>query len=105
MTDVVEVMARASYLADIPKEYEDRWPSWEEIEDESRKPWRPCTLAALAALNEAGYAVVPLNATLEMCRAGHQSDLLGCDIPDDECEMYYSRVYAAMLSAAQPAPK
>ena len=98
MTDVVEVMARAldPDIFKFPRinlnkaRYDDAFE---------------CARAALAVLNEAGYAVGPLNATLEMCRAGHQSDLLGCDIPDDECEMYYSRVYAAMLSAAQPAPK
>ena len=86
MTDVVEVMARGMRHV---------FPETARFIAET----------ALAALNEAGYVVGPLNATLEMCRAGHQSDLLGCDIPDDECEMYYSRVYAAMLSAAQPAPK
>ena len=106
MTDVVEVMRamRNAIGDDLMAQYSgsdcDEAKELIEILDTDR-----LTRAALAALNEAGYVVGPLNATLEMCRAGHQSDLLGCDIPDDECEMYYSRVYAAMLSAAQPAPK
>ena len=104
MTDVV-ARERAAKIAydQYETEYEAR--PFEECKAHFIAQVNPIISAYLAALNEAGYVVGPLNATLEMCRAGHRSDLLGCDIPDDECEMYYSRVYAAMLSAAQPAPK
>ena len=53
--------------------------------------------AAIAALQEAGYRVVPYEPTHEMCEAGHVADpTFKCDDAEDIPRAYYQ----AMIDAA-----
>jgi len=90
MTDVVEVMARGMMQADTP-------PS-----RNRKEAFRNLAEDALAALNEAGYVVVPREPTEAMRIAGFDSGHIHQSLPST---LRVTPIYRAMLSAAQPAPK
>jgi|GEM_PF-3886915 len=57
--------------------------------------------AALTALESAGLAIVPVEATSAMIAAGNISDPLGCDVDDGQIPEIYRAIYRAMISAAK----
>lgn len=111
MTDVVEVMARDDAAAKElckwigyswegydERDISDRFPDWAPSGNMQggrpalRKVTKRMLAAALAALNEAGYVVLPQSTLLDLLNSGRWED--------DE-----DGLLKKMLSAAQPAPK
>jgi hypothetical protein len=81
-----EIVARAIWRSLEPGKVQDEW--WQHHTPEAR--------AALSALEEAGYAVVPAEATGKMWEAGKEADAH----PGDS----YSAIWRAMLDAAAHVP-
>jgi hypothetical protein len=89
MTDrdkLIEAMARAICEYETPESYDDL-PEISMI----KKYFRATAQAALAAIEAAGFAVVPLEPTEAMMRAGDQ------EMPNPTCLV---SAYRAMLAAA-----
>jgi len=99
MTDkLIEVLARDhsgrvfdQFFCD-PHRSPERRAQWIE---KTWKAYMPEARAALTAIREAGYAVVPVEPTEKMLEAGWRilPDMLGGDAPGE--------VYRAMIAAAQ----
>ena len=65
------------------------------------RQWTERAVAALTAIEAAGLAIVPVDATEAMIDAGHTLDPLGCDIAPNEAPMIYKRIYRAMIEAGK----
>lgn len=59
--------------------------------------------AALRALEEAGFAVVPREPTPEMIESGHLLDPFGCDVEPEDVALIYGKIWFGMVGAAQRA--
>jgi hypothetical protein len=99
MTDIIELLARASY------EYADTWSGlrgqppfipWTALPQSKRDLFSEHIGAQLRALHAAGLQIVPKEPTEEMCKAGDQHTHCG-----GSCGNRTGRdTYRAMLAAA-----
>jgi hypothetical protein len=67
MTDPIEIMARAHWRSTSRPSSR----SWDELKTQERTQKRNSIAAAIAALTEAGFAIVPVTPTEHMVRAGN----------------------------------
>lgn len=104
--DLVELVARHAFERGVENGHRAGYTgprmTWEGESDALREDWRRIILAALSALEAAGYRVVPVEPTEAMCEAGENSGFLmwspepgeGLDGADMET------AWTAMLAAA-----
>lgn len=68
---------------------------WDQLDADEHEDYLQQARAALAAINAAGYAFVPIKATEEMIAAGLEADIAGFNGPTTPV----AHIWTAMLSA------
>ena len=110
MSDLREAMARA-IAGQVERCVDKRGVvriqlGWHELSNGQKRKYTECALAALAALDAAGFAVVPKEARAEArlygIAEGLKMAMAYADIAEDTDEMI-SMIRAAMLAAAPKA--
>lgn len=96
MTDLTELGARALYELEKSGPFRsllfgDPPASYEEVAEPCKEEWRKKVRAILAALDAAGYQIVPKEPTVEMQAAAIR--------PHGDVA-FYDEIYRAMLAAA-----
>jgi len=96
MSDIVELIAQAICDRATDKNH------WGKLDDSARGFFRKEARAAIAALDAAGFAIVPKEPTEAMLQAG--SDAWGKtphDFDEDDWRASYVSEYRAMLAVSQ----
>ena len=72
------------------------WQQFNELDAAAGERWRWRARAAFAALNAAGYAIVPIKPSEEMLAAGSEADMAGFN----GATTPIAHIWTSMLSAA-----
>lgn len=95
MTDPIEIMARAHWRSTSRPSSR----SWDELKTQERTQKRNSIAAAIAALTEAGFAIVPVVPTDAMRNAGADIGDWGDNLPHQTRPWSAADVFRAMIEA------
>ena len=102
MTALIETMARVVFDRwRNGNNFQDRVPEWADLDQDDRDAWLTEMRENFAAIEAAGYRLVPVEPTLAQCAAGETAirNIPRTGVVPEETEEAQD-CYAAMLAAA-----